>query len=328
LPPRPGPRLGSLALTRHEFRRALDLGRVATRLAPYTASTYGILGDAQIELGRYRDAFRSFQRMVDMRPGLSAYARVSYARELTGDLGGSIAAMKLALDAAAGDREGYAWTAVQLGKLYWLRGEDGRAAALYRRALAVFPGYVYALDALAPVEAARGRLSRAIGLEQRAAAAIPLPQFVAQLGDLYARAGRSERAREQYATVRAIQRLLAANGIRSDLETAQFRADHGIDPAGTVVLARRARALRPSILGDDTLSWALARAGRCREALGWSRRALRLGTKDWLLFFHRGTIERCLGRRSEAAVWFGRARALNPQYSVLWSPRLPKGAGS
>ncbi len=312
--------LGSLALTRHAFRQALELGRRAVRLAPHTASTYGIVGDAEIELGRYAQAFRTFQHMVDLRPSLASYARVSYARELRGDLRGAIAAMEMALAAAAGDREGYAWTAVQLGKLHWLRGEGRAATSLYRSALAVFPGYVYALDALAPVEAARGRLRRAIALERQAVDAIPLPQFVAQLGDLYARAGRPRAARAQYATVRAIERLLVANGVRTDLEAAQFRADHAIEPAQTVALARRARADRPSILGDDTLGWALARAGRCEEALDWSRRALRLGTKDWLLDFHRGTIERCLGHRAAARTWFRKALALNPRFSIRWSP--------
>ena len=112
-------------------------------------------------------------------------------------------------------------------------------------------------------------------LERRAVDAIPLPQFVAQLGDLYARVGETRDARAQYATVRVIERLLVANGIKTDLETAQFRADHAIAPAQTVDLARKARADRPSILGDDTLSWALAHAGRCQEALSWSNSALR-----------------------------------------------------
>jgi tetratricopeptide (TPR) repeat protein len=320
--------LGSLALTQHRFRLALGLGRKAVRLAPHTASAYGVVGDAEIELGHYAGAFSAFQRMVDLKPSLSSYARVSYARELTGDLGGAVAAMRMALDAAAGDREGYAWTAVQLGKLEWLRGNGRAASRLYRSALAVLPGYVYALDALAPVEAARGHLSTAIGLERRAAEAIPLPQFVAQLGDLYERAGRSRQSRSQYATVRAIERLLVANGFRTDLESALFRADHGIAPAHTVALARAARAQRPSILGDDTLAWALARAGRCDEALGWSRRALRLGTEDWLLFFHRGYIERCLGHAGAARTWFDRAAKLNPRYSIRWSDSLTEWARS
>lgn len=320
--------LGALALTQHQFRKALDLGRTAIRLAPYTANTYGIAGDSLVELGRYPQAFASFQRMVDLKPSLASYARVSYARELNGDLLGATEAMKLALDAAAGDREGYAWTAVQLGKLYWLRGEGLNASRLYRSALAVFPGYVYALDALAPVEAARGRLSAAIALERRAADAIPLPQFVAQLGDLYARAGKPKQARAQYATVRVIERLLVANGFKTDLETAQFRADHGISPAQTVALARKARADRPSILGDDTLSWSLARSGRCAEARRWSQRALRLGTEDWLLDFHRGYIERCLGNGAASRAWFEKALTLNPQFSIRWSRQVAKWAAS
>jgi len=316
--------LGSLALTRHEFRRALALGRRAARLAPFTANVYGIVGDALVELGRYGQAFRAFQRMVDLKPGLASYARASYARELQGDLPGAIAAMRLAAASAAGDREGYAWAAVQLGKLLWQRGDADAAARQYRSALAVFPGYVYALDALVPVEAARGRLRAAIALERRAVESIPLPQLVSQLGDLYARAGRRAQARAQVRTVRAIERLLVAGGIRTDLETALFRADHAIDPQGTVALARRARAARPSILGDDALAWALARAGRCEEALAWSRRALRLGTRDWLLFFHRGYAERCAGHPAAARAWLRRARALNPSFSIRWSPLVDR----
>lgn len=104
--------LGSLALTRHEFGRALILGRRAVNVAPYSANPHGIEGDALLELGRYSQAFQAFQKMVDLKPNLSSYARVSYARELTGDLPGAITAMRLALDASAGDREGYTWTAV------------------------------------------------------------------------------------------------------------------------------------------------------------------------------------------------------------------------
>ena len=312
--------LGSLALTRHEFGRALVLGRLAIRLAPYSSNPYGIEGDALLELGRYPQAFAAFQKMVDLKPNLSSYARVSYARELTGDLPGAITAMRMALDASVGDREGYAWSSVQLGKLYWMSGDGRTAARLYRGALEIFPGYVYALDALVPIEAARGHLRRAIALERRTVDAIPLPQFVGQLGDLYARAGQPRLAREQQATVRVIQRLLGVNGVKVDLETAIYRADHSIDPAGTISLARKARALRPSILGDDTLAWALARGGRCAEALGWSKRALRLGTLDSLFDFHRGSIEQCLGNAAAARTWFARALALNPNFSVRFAP--------
>src|SRR5262249_20081325 len=185
----------------------------------------------------------------------------------------------------------------QLGKLYWAHGLVDRAARHFREALAAFPGYVYAYDGLAQVEAARGHVHTAIALAQRAVDGIPLPQFVATLGDLERKAGEAVAARRQYETIGVIERLLVANGVKTDLETALFDVDHGIRLRHALAIARKAHADRPSIDGDDVLAWALARNGRCTEALRWSRHALRLGTKDALKFFHRGVIERCLGHR-------------------------------
>ena len=117
-----------------------------------------------------------------------------------------------------------------------------------------------------------------------------------------------------------ICRLLAANGVETDLETALFDIDHGIDLGGSAALARRAEAERPSIDGDDVLAWALARNGSCSAALPWSQHALRLGTQDATKFFHRGMIERCLGNRTAARPWFDKALVLNPHFSILWAP--------
>lgn len=302
--------LGAVALSRHEFRQALALGRHAIALSPSTAAGYGVVGDALVELGRYEAAFEAFNRMVSLKPSVSSYARISYARELLGDVPGAAQAMQLAVDAAAGEPDALAWSHTQLGKLLWSHGRVGEAAREYRAALRVRPGYVHALEALVLVESARGRDARALALARRAAAVMPLPQFVATLGDLLS----GKAARRQYELVAAITRLQRANGVRVDLETALFDVDHGIHLRASIALARAARAERPSIDGDDVLAWALVRNGRCGEALRYSKRALRLGTLDAPKFFHRGVIERCLGHRAAARSWFARARAINPYW--------------
>jgi tetratricopeptide (TPR) repeat protein len=312
--------LGSLALSRHRFGEALVLGRRARSISPGTARNYGVIGDALVELGRYRAAFRTFDRFAQLRPGLASYARISHARELIGDVPGAIEAMKLAVDAGSGQGEAEAWARVQLGKIYWSVGRLSSAASEYQAALRVFPGYPYALDALARVEAARGRLARAIALEEGASAVILLPQYVGQLSDLYHAAGKPRLARRQYALIGVIERLLVANGVKTDLETALFDVDHGVRLRHALALARLARADRPSIDGDDVLAWALARNGRCAEARGYSERSLRLGTLDALKLFHGGMIERCLGNRTAGDALLRRALALNPHFSVLWSP--------
>jgi tetratricopeptide (TPR) repeat protein len=312
--------LGSLALIRHDFRGALALGRRAQRLAPSSARTYGVVGDALIELGRYEEAFRAFERMVALRPSVASYARIAYARELLGDLRGARQAMQLAADAAYGQREPAAWANVELAKLDLRSARVARAERHLRYAERLLPGYVYASEQLARVEAARGNVSRAIRHARRAADAVPLPQFVALLAELYDRAGRGRAAREQVATVRAIDRVLTANGVRTDVEAAVFDADHRVGASTLVARARAARAARPSILGDDALAWALARTGRCDEARRWSDRSLRLGTRDALLFFHRAEIERCAGNHLAARGWARKALALDPAFSVRWAP--------
>jgi tetratricopeptide (TPR) repeat protein len=113
---------------------------------------------------------------------------------------------------------------------------------------------------------------------------------------------------------------LNANGVKTDLEIALFQVDHGIALPHALARARLAHAERPSIDGADVLAWALARNGRCAEALPYSQAALRLGTQDALKFFHRGMIERCLGHAPAARAWFRRALTLNPRFSLLWTP--------
>jgi tetratricopeptide (TPR) repeat protein len=312
--------LGSLALIRHEFRAALRYGRRAERLLPGSSRPYGVVGDALVELGRYDEAFAAFERMISLRPSLASYARVAYARELVGDRVGAAAAMRLALDAAAGQPEPTAWANVELAKLQLGLGHTRAARLRARAALRVLPGYPSARVELARIDAAAGRLGPAIEQARRAAEAIPTSQSVALLGDLLDRAGRPAEARRQRATVAVIERLLEANGVQVDLESAVSRADNLIRPLDTVELARRARAARPSIYGEDALAWALARAGHCDEAIPFARRALRLGTQDGLLFFHVGYAEGCAGNRSAMLDAYQHALEVNPAFSVRWAP--------
>ena len=123
--------MGALGLARHDFAGALSWGERARELNPYNANVYGVIGDAEVELGRYDDAFATFQKMVDTLPDTASYARVSYARELQGDVPGAIEAMKAALD-AAGTAEDRAWASYQLGELYF---NSGRLARVGRTVL-------------------------------------------------------------------------------------------------------------------------------------------------------------------------------------------------
>ncbi|HEV7720094.1 MAG TPA: tetratricopeptide repeat protein, partial [Iamia sp.] len=143
---------GSLALSRHEFADALDLGQRALVAAPGNQTAYGVLVDALDELGRYDEALEATQAMADVRPGLAALSRVSYARELRGDLDGAIEAMTQAATAGSGTGgENLAFTQALLGNLLLTRGDVRQAGRQYDLALTTFPE-------LPAAEAGRARL--------------------------------------------------------------------------------------------------------------------------------------------------------------------------
>jgi tetratricopeptide (TPR) repeat protein len=314
---------GILLLARHQFREALALGEQARALNPTIPRIYGLIADAQIELGMYPEAVATLQTMVDMRPDLNSYSRVAYARELHGDLEGAIEAMTAAVESGGPTAENTEWVRVQLGHLYFATGDLERAELQYQEALARYPGYVHALGGLGRIHAALGQYDAASARYQEAIARMPLPEFVIALGEVQEAAGRPAEAAKQYELVRAMQQLFQANGVDTDLELALFDADHPLDrsdPAAAAERARAAYARRPSIKAADTLAWSLFRAGQLTEARQYAQEALRLGTKDSLMLYHAGMIAQAQGDSAAARDYLGRALALNPRFSPLYGP--------
>ena len=304
--------LGTLALARHDFRGALKLGRRAQALAPSSFAPYAVLVDAQVELGRFAAAGRTLQQMVDFKPGLASYARVSYLRELRGDIPGALAAMKLAEAAAPGPGENRSYVQALIGQLEFQRGRLVAAARSYRDALAGLGTYAAADAGLARVDAARGRYGPAIDRLRGVVARLPLPEYLILLGETELAAGRRAAAERDFGVVRAQQRLLGASGVNSDAEVAVFEADHG-SRGRAVALARRAYAAAPGVRAADALGWALTRAGRPGEGLAYARRALRLGSRDPLLLYHAGVSAKAAGRPELARRYLSRALGANPR---------------
>jgi tetratricopeptide (TPR) repeat protein len=307
--------LGALALARHDFDGALRFGRRASEVDPYGADAFGVIGDALLELGRYDEAFDAFQTMVDTRPDLAAYARVSYARELQGDVPGAVRAMTLAFDAAATPADG-AWVAYQLGELAFGSGDVADAASWYRRGLDLDPSFVPNLAGTAKVAWARGDLRLAIDRYREVTTRYPAPEFVVALADLYRVTGRDALADEQQAVVRALHELAGGNGVNADLELAVFDADHG-DVRGALIAARAEWSRRKSVHVADALAWALYANGRYRAAAAYADRALRLGTENATFLFHAGMIRVALGDQEGARPLLRGAVAANPNFSIL-----------
>jgi tetratricopeptide (TPR) repeat protein len=306
--------LSSLAAARHRFRDSLALAERARTLEPHDAEVYGLIGDASLELGRYDRAFASFDRQVELKPTASGYARISYARELLGDLDGAIVAMERAVAAAAGHPLGAAWAHVQLGNLRAQAGSDELAEREYRRALARRPGDARALAALGELEAKRGRFSEAIRLLRSATSETADPGPSVALARVLDAAGRSGDAEQAYAQAEELERRFAAYGGRNHLETAELDLNRDRRVRDALARARVGYRERPSVEGAHVLAWALYKNGRCAEARRYSIRSFRLGANDVDGLYHRGLIERCLGDERAAARFRARVLELEPRY--------------
>jgi tetratricopeptide (TPR) repeat protein len=315
--------MGVLANARHDFEAALRWGREASHENPSNAQARGVLADALTELGRYEAATRALQKMVNLRPGLAAYARVAYARELHGDVDGAIDAMEHAYN-AAGHPADRAWSAYHLGELFFGRGQLTRAEHEYRRGAHLAPGYPLARVGLAKVAAARGHVLKGISRLRPIVRKYPSAEVVILLGDLYHLAGNLAKAGRQYDLVRVIERLNRANGVNIDLESSLFDIDHSFDRPAALKSARAEYARRKSIHAADALGWALYANGRYAEARRYARKALRLGTHSALFHFHAAMIDWRLGRLRGARAHLEQVAEFNPNFSFWHKERAAR----
>jgi tetratricopeptide (TPR) repeat protein len=312
--------VAQLAVTRHRFGAAIPLARRALALDPESAVARGALGDALVMTGQHRAGFRAYDHLAAMGPSVGAYARVAQARLLLGRPAGALDAMELAIEAGSGIPEQEAWALTRYGTLLVAANRLADAQDAFRRALRLSPGYVHAEAGLARVAAARGRFAAAGRMLRAVVDRLPLPEYAILRGDVLARAGRPAAAREAYAEVSVLERVLAANGVRTELSTALFDLDHQREPNDALGRARWAYRSAPGLTAADAVAWGLFRTGRCAAARTWSERALALGTKDGLFLFHRGMIERCLIGDEGGRPWFRQALRANPTFSLRWEP--------
>src|SRR5829696_8221986 len=105
----------SIHLSFHRFDQSMTLTNELLAESPSDPYLYGVLADANMELGNYDAAVQAAQKMVDMRPETSSYARVAQLRTLYGDHNGAIEIMKQAARSAdPADKETQSWCLVQL----------------------------------------------------------------------------------------------------------------------------------------------------------------------------------------------------------------------
>src|SRR6185436_8363724 len=152
----------TIQLSQHHFADALETGKKVTKLNPYGSYGFGIITDANVELGKYDEAIKYADKMVSLRPDIRSYSRVSYLREIFGDLNGAIDAMKMAVDAGVPGAEQTEWARVYTGHLYEVTGKFDSAKIQYQSALMHRPRYAFAYAGLGRIAKMKKNYEEAI----------------------------------------------------------------------------------------------------------------------------------------------------------------------
>lgn len=306
-----------LELTHHRFAEALKTTRRAQNFRNDDHDVWGQITDAMVELGDYKGAVLAAQKMVDLRPDSSAYARVSYLRSLHGDTDGAIEAMTAAVKSAnPNDPEGVAWCHVQLGNELLNAGKLEAAEREFDEALQIFPEHRLAIEGKGRSRIAAGDLPGAIVIYEREQAKSASADAAAILGDLYTLTGKGNLARSQYENFEILERENAA------LESSwrhmiNFWLDHDQNLAEALTLATREYEARKDIFTCDTLAWALFKNGKVQEARTLIDEALRTGTKDARINYHAGVIYKTLNIRAKAIQHLRLGAAINSAFNPV-----------
>ncbi|HSH55778.1 MAG TPA: tetratricopeptide repeat protein [Candidatus Limnocylindrales bacterium] len=309
----------AVAYGRHDFKKGLELSQQAVALNPNRAAYHGLVGDGQLELGKYSEAIAAYQAMINIRPDLGAFNRIAHVREIYGDIEGAKTALTSAIQASSGYPENVAFSQVELGKLH-LRTSIDEAEASFKQALATVPEYEPALHGLARVAVARGDTAMALKFAQQAALALPIAQYATDVGDIYSLRGDQKRAAQQYSLAKLAYQSSSKDGVNTDQEMALFLADNTREYEAALSKAQSAYQTRPNIYAADTLAWAHYKKGNNAEAKKFSQEALRLGEHDPLILYHAGIIAIQNDEPTEAKRYLTKALEIHPHFSIMHVP--------
>lgn len=303
----------TVLLSDHRFREAREIGTSLQAELQRDPYVFGILTDANAELGDYKEAAEFAQKMVDTRPDSQSYARAAHIRSLYGDHEGSVELYKLAARTTdPTDKEAQAWCLAQLGNELWRNGKYDESLNVYSESLQVMPGYHHALFGKGRTLVSKGDLTGAKDLlveSQNRAAGI---DTVLLLGDVYRHLGDTENAAKQYAMAEGGEATLGAH--YDEHRMALFWADNNknLDRALEVAIADYAEI--KDIYASDILAWCYYKKGMFVEAKAQAAQAMRLKTRDARIYYHAGMIELALGNKDAAKTHLQTALEINPKF--------------
>ena len=284
----------SVKMSQHQFSEARDLAEAALKINPSNAYVYGVLVDANVELGDYKQAIAMSDKMQALKPSLESYSRASYLREIYGDFKGSISAMKLAVEAGMPGSEPFCWSKKTLGHLYESTGELDKAQQQYDDILVVRPSYAFAYGGQAKILKEKKQYDKALEMLDKAAKIMPEFSFHEEMAEIYDLQGNHEKALAKYEEVALMLDKDAKSGHAVDLELCKLYTKAGkMDLAlkhGLIEYKKRPR----NIDVNHAMAVVAFKSNDFKKAKEYISVAMSTGSKDPELLMDAGKINKGL----------------------------------
>lgn len=305
----------SVLLSLHHFEEAKEIGEMAVALNPNNGFIYGVLCDANVELGNYDAAVAMSDKMQVTRPGLESYSRASYLREIYGDNAGAIEAMKMAFQSGMPGSEEASWAGNVLAQLYMNIGDYENAMNVSRLILAQRPSYAFSTDAIGRIYMAKGQTDSAIAYYTKAIAVMPEFSFYEHLAEAYKAKGKNEKYHEIYKSIVPMLEEDAKSGHYMDLELATVYLKLG-DKNKALKHVKIEHRRRPNNIDVNAkMAKVYLEMGNPTEAQKHMEIAMRTGKRNSEWFMQSASIEKSLGNDLESAMLKSKAKQINPLFS-------------
>lgn len=303
--------LASSLLAQHRFGEARGAAEALVAMDSTQVGYRALLGEIQLELGDYDAARRAYGGLAPAWRHLAVAPRLARWAEIEGRTPEARyilnAALAEARDRPDLPREQVAWFHLRIADVELRSGRLREAERALREGLALARDDARLLAARARLEAARGRWASAVRWGERAVAIAPDIAALAVVGDAWAARGDSVRARAYWARAEAAG---PANPEPFNRQWTLFLLDHGRRLAETRALLEAEITVRRDVYGWDQLAWARHLTGDRTGAEVAMAEALRLGTRDAMLFYHAGRIALAAGDTASAVRRLEDARAI------------------
>jgi len=306
--------LSQNAVTRHQFRQAMDYTQQGMKAGGQEYITNLLTFDVGMELGQYRLTSQSLRQLKDKNT-FDYLIRKAKLKDHEGDLDSAIVLMEQAFDKVKnlGKKSLYCWALSNLGDMY---GHANRIEDSYRAYLQVLqtdPSYHYALKGIAWIAFSHDKnTSEAKRIYTYLLNQTHAPDLYLNLAEIAEFEGNlTEKKRNTDAFLQEVSQPKYGEMYNKYLVHQYIDANNS---AAAMPIAQRETENRPTPETYDLLAWTYLQQGQPQKALSIAEREIEDRTFEPEALYHLGLIYQANNQPDKAKQYLG--EALESEYEL------------